>query len=105
MQPFSSTAVIEFEEPASVGGVPVLRYRLEWRIPGQGWTSKEYTAEEGESDASERVINGLVFASALLLRGCRFRSDESGVFASGCQPSYPPDTRRRQGIHARDEIF
>lgn len=50
VQPFSSTAVIEFEEPASVGGVPVLRYRLEWRIPGQGWTSKEYTAEEGESD-------------------------------------------------------
>lgn len=49
VQPFSSTAVVEFEEPASVGGVPVLRYRLEWRIPGQGWTSKEYAAEEGES--------------------------------------------------------
>ncbi|XP_056910110.1 neural cell adhesion molecule 1a isoform X8 [Takifugu flavidus] len=56
VQPFSSTAVIEFEEPASMGGVPVLRYRLEWRIPGQGWTSKEYTAEE---DSTKFVIVGL----------------------------------------------
>ncbi|XP_029704259.1 neural cell adhesion molecule 1a isoform X4 [Takifugu rubripes] len=56
VQPFSSTAVIEFEEPASVGGVPILRYRLEWRIPGQGWTSKEYTAEE---DSTKFVIVGL----------------------------------------------
>lgn len=48
VHPFSSTAVVEFEEPASVGGVPVLRYKLEWRIPGQDWTSGEYSVKDGE---------------------------------------------------------
>lgn len=48
VEPFSSTAMIHFEEPASAGGVPVLRYRLEWRVPGQDWTSKEFRVEEGE---------------------------------------------------------
>ena len=49
VEPFSSTAIIHFEEPASAGGVPVLSYRLQWRIPGRDWTSKEFRAEEGEA--------------------------------------------------------
>lgn len=48
VRPFSSTAVVEFVEPASVGGVPIIKYKVEWRLPGQEWTSTEYRAEDGE---------------------------------------------------------
>uniref|UniRef100_A0A3P9PN17 Neural cell adhesion molecule 1a n=1 Tax=Poecilia reticulata TaxID=8081 RepID=A0A3P9PN17_POERE len=46
VQPFSSTAVVEFEEPNSLGGVPILKYRVEWRLPGKEWKSEEYKAED-----------------------------------------------------------
>ncbi|GLD74465.1 neural cell adhesion molecule 1-like isoform X1, partial [Lates japonicus] len=46
VEPFSSTAVVEFEEPDSMGGVPIIKYRVEWRLPGQAWTGREYDAEE-----------------------------------------------------------
>ncbi|XP_046898894.1 neural cell adhesion molecule 1a isoform X7 [Hypomesus transpacificus] len=46
VEPFSSTALVTFEEPEADGGVPVLRYRAEWRAGGQEWTSKEYEAED-----------------------------------------------------------
>lgn len=48
VQPFSSTAVVEFEEPFSLGGVPILKYRVEWRLPGKEWKSEEYKAKDGE---------------------------------------------------------
>lgn len=48
VRPFSSTAVVEFVEPDSVGGVPIIKYKVEWRLPGQEWTSTEYRAEDGE---------------------------------------------------------
>ncbi|KAK2828376.1 hypothetical protein Q5P01_019410 [Channa striata] len=47
VEPFSSTAVVEFAVPESMGGVPVIRYRVEWRLPGQAWTGREYDAEDG----------------------------------------------------------
>nr|XP_046267051.1 neural cell adhesion molecule 1a isoform X2 [Scatophagus argus] len=46
VQPFSSTAVVEFEEPESMGGVPIIKYKVEWRLPGQDWTAMEYNAKE-----------------------------------------------------------
>lgn len=52
VQTFSSTAVVEFDEPESLGGVPIIKYKVEWRIPGQDWTGKEYKAEEGESQVT-----------------------------------------------------
>uniref|UniRef100_A0A9J8BY09 Neural cell adhesion molecule 1b n=1 Tax=Cyprinus carpio carpio TaxID=630221 RepID=A0A9J8BY09_CYPCA len=36
VQPYSSTAQVLFEEPESTGGVPVLKYRAEWRAVGRG---------------------------------------------------------------------
>lgn len=61
MRPFSSTAVVEFVEPASVGGVPIIKYKVEWRLPGQEWTSAEYRAEDGEwrSAAIPAGLSGL----------------------------------------------
>ncbi|KAM4620554.1 neural cell adhesion molecule 1a [Polymixia lowei] len=49
VEPFSSTAVVEFDEPDSSGGVPILKYRANWRQVGQDWTDKEYYAEDGLS--------------------------------------------------------
>ncbi|XP_044226484.1 neural cell adhesion molecule 1a isoform X10 [Thunnus albacares] len=46
VDPFSSTAVVEFEEPESFGGVPIIQYRVEWRVPSQDWTGKEYNVED-----------------------------------------------------------
>ncbi|XP_077962957.1 neural cell adhesion molecule 1a isoform X10 [Gasterosteus aculeatus] len=46
VEPFSSTAVVSFEEPDSMGGVPIIKYRVEWRLPGQDWTGKEYHADD-----------------------------------------------------------
>lgn len=49
VRPFSSTAVVKFAEPASTGGVPVLRYKVEWRLPGSpDWTSDEYKPGNGK---------------------------------------------------------
>nr|XP_046162978.1 neural cell adhesion molecule 1a isoform X11 [Oncorhynchus gorbuscha] len=49
VEPFSSTAVVEFEEPDASGGVSILKYRAEWRMQGDDWTGREYDAEEGLS--------------------------------------------------------
>ncbi|XP_037324021.1 neural cell adhesion molecule 1a isoform X4 [Pungitius pungitius] len=46
VEPFSSTAVVSFEEPDSIGGVPIIKYRVEWRLPGQDWAGKEYHADD-----------------------------------------------------------
>lgn len=47
VEPFSSTAVVEFEEPDSNGGVSILRYKVDWRQPGQDWSSWEVEVEAG----------------------------------------------------------
>ncbi|XP_059208136.1 neural cell adhesion molecule 1a isoform X2 [Centropristis striata] len=56
VEPFSSTAVVKFEEPDSVGGVPIMKYRVEWRLPGQGWTGSEHDAKD---DMTTITIVGL----------------------------------------------
>ncbi|XP_036975130.1 neural cell adhesion molecule 1a isoform X8 [Acanthopagrus latus] len=56
VEPFSSTAVIQFGEPEATGGVPIIKYRVQWRLPGQDWTEKEYSAED---DLNQITILGL----------------------------------------------
>ncbi|KAM7397548.1 hypothetical protein PAMA_005719 [Pampus argenteus] len=46
VEPFSSTAVVEFEEPDSIGGVPIIKYKVQWRSPSQDWTGRVYEAED-----------------------------------------------------------
>ncbi|KAM8902448.1 neural cell adhesion molecule 1b isoform 3-T3 [Spinachia spinachia] len=58
VRPFSTTAQIQFEEPESTGGVPVLQYRVEWRAQGWGsWVHRVYAVQEGST--SEATITGL----------------------------------------------
>ncbi|XP_023263437.1 neural cell adhesion molecule 1-like isoform X3 [Seriola lalandi dorsalis] len=54
--PFSSTAVVHFSEPDSTGGVPILKYRVEWCLPGQEWTGKDVDAVGGMNKVT---IDGL----------------------------------------------
>uniref|UniRef100_A0A3P9HWP7 Neural cell adhesion molecule 1b n=1 Tax=Oryzias latipes TaxID=8090 RepID=A0A3P9HWP7_ORYLA len=42
VRPFSTTALIQYEEPESTGGVPVLKYKAMWRMKGKD-SSNEVT--------------------------------------------------------------
>ncbi|CAL8278928.1 unnamed protein product [Arctogadus glacialis] len=56
VDPFSSTAMVEFEEPDSNGGVSILRYKVDWRQPGQDWSSREFEVETG---TNQIILTGL----------------------------------------------
>ncbi|KAJ0061436.1 hypothetical protein NL108_000857 [Boleophthalmus pectinirostris] len=56
VEPFSSTAVVEFDEPDSSGGVTILKYRVQWRLPGSQWHAREYEASD---DLTKITITGL----------------------------------------------
>uniref|UniRef100_A0A8C6USZ5 Neural cell adhesion molecule 1a n=1 Tax=Neogobius melanostomus TaxID=47308 RepID=A0A8C6USZ5_9GOBI len=56
VEPFSSTAVVEFDEPDSSGGVTILKYRVQWRLPGLVWRAQEYDASD---DLTKITITGL----------------------------------------------
>uniref|UniRef100_A0A3B3RMM3 Neural cell adhesion molecule 1b n=2 Tax=Paramormyrops kingsleyae TaxID=1676925 RepID=A0A3B3RMM3_9TELE len=59
VEAFSGSARLEFQEPEAGGGVPVLRYRLEWRQAGRGrWDSKLYEVLEA-GGPSALTIGGL----------------------------------------------
>lgn len=51
VEPYSSSAQVEFDEPEATGGVPILKYKVEWRALGEGeWHSRLYDAKEGRND-------------------------------------------------------
>ncbi|XP_072248371.1 neural cell adhesion molecule 1b isoform X8 [Leuresthes tenuis] len=58
VRPFSTTALIQFEEPESTGGVPVLKYRAEWRVQGRGsWVQTVFEVQDARID--DATITGL----------------------------------------------
>ncbi|XP_029964356.1 neural cell adhesion molecule 1b isoform X4 [Salarias fasciatus] len=59
VRPFSTTAQILFTEPESTGGVPVLKYRAEWKLQGGrgGWVHRVFEAKDGA--AGEVTITDL----------------------------------------------
>ncbi|XP_030250357.1 neural cell adhesion molecule 1b isoform X15 [Sparus aurata] len=58
VRPFSTTAQILFEEPESTGGVPVLKYRAEWKGQGRG-NSGQKVFEAQTGSINEVTITGL----------------------------------------------
>uniref|UniRef100_A0A8C9DTD0 Neural cell adhesion molecule 1 n=1 Tax=Prolemur simus TaxID=1328070 RepID=A0A8C9DTD0_PROSS len=65
VEPYSSTAQVQFDEPEATGGVPILKYKAEWKAMGEeAWHSKWYDAKEGES-GRVRISFGLMSVSAL----------------------------------------
>ncbi|XP_022615393.1 neural cell adhesion molecule 1 isoform X13 [Seriola dumerili] len=58
VRPFSTTAQIQFEEPESTGGVPVQKYKVEWRTQHRGsWVHRVFEVQDGS--ISEVTITGL----------------------------------------------
>eukprot|EP00063_Salmo_salar_P095512 XP_014070347.1 PREDICTED: neural cell adhesion molecule 1 isoform X4 [Salmo salar] len=58
VEPFSSSARVEFQEPDATGGVPILQYRAEWKTVGRGsWVQRVYDVQGGA--LSEVTIIGL----------------------------------------------
>ncbi|XP_054901381.1 neural cell adhesion molecule 1b isoform X3 [Poeciliopsis prolifica] len=58
VRPFSTTALIQFGEPESTGGVPVLKYKAEWRMQGRSsWMQKVYEVQD--DFVNEVTITGL----------------------------------------------
>uniref|UniRef100_A0AAY5KKK7 Neural cell adhesion molecule 1b n=1 Tax=Esox lucius TaxID=8010 RepID=A0AAY5KKK7_ESOLU len=46
VEAFSSSARVEFQEPDATGGVPILRYRAEWKSVGRGsWAQRLYEVQ------------------------------------------------------------
>ncbi|NWJ01903.1 NCAM1 protein, partial [Crypturellus undulatus] len=59
VEPYSSTAQVEFDEPEATGGVPILKYKAEWRALGEGeWHSRLY-------DAKEASVEGIITITGL----------------------------------------
>lgn len=75
VEPYSSTAQVEFDEPEATGGVPILKYKAEWRALGEGeWHSRLYDAKEG------RMIK--CYLSHLRLKRLSFLLRKAGVEGS-----------------------
>ncbi|NWV06810.1 NCAM1 protein, partial [Ptilonorhynchus violaceus] len=59
VEPYSSSAQVEFDEPEATGGVPILKYKAEWRALGEGdWHSRFYDAKEANVEGTV-TITGL----------------------------------------------
>ncbi|XP_073441408.1 neural cell adhesion molecule 1 isoform X2 [Dendrobates tinctorius] len=59
VESYSSTALVEFEEPDSTGGVPILKYKAEWRTTvAETWQTSNFSARD-ESSESTITIGGL----------------------------------------------
>ncbi|XP_028319982.1 neural cell adhesion molecule 1b isoform X4 [Gouania willdenowi] len=58
VRPFSTSAQIVFTEPDSSGGVPILKYKAEWRAQGkERWMHRIFDAHDGS--VGELTITGL----------------------------------------------
>ncbi|XP_067827105.1 neural cell adhesion molecule 1-like isoform X8 [Heptranchias perlo] len=67
--PYSSTAQIEIEEPESTGGVPILKYLVEWKIKDTDeWFTKNSDAREVLGSDNVITISGLIPETIYSLR-------------------------------------
>ncbi|XP_014444303.1 neural cell adhesion molecule 1 isoform X8 [Tupaia chinensis] len=57
VEPYSSTAQVQFDEPEATGGVPILKYKAEWRAMGEEvWHFKWYDAKEANSEGIVTIV-------------------------------------------------
>uniref|UniRef100_A0A8C0HD84 Neural cell adhesion molecule 1 n=1 Tax=Chelonoidis abingdonii TaxID=106734 RepID=A0A8C0HD84_CHEAB len=68
VEPYSSTAQVEFDEPEATGGVPILKYKAEWRALGEeDWHSRWYDAKEANMEGIITIM-GLKPETAYVIR-------------------------------------
>eukprot|EP00063_Salmo_salar_P018013 XP_013992848.1 PREDICTED: neural cell adhesion molecule 1-like isoform X11 [Salmo salar] len=92
VEPFSSTAIVEFEEPDASGGVAILKYRAEWRMQGEDWTGREYDAEEGLSMITIVGLKPETFYEVKM----------SAINGKGEGESSPPQNFKTEPVHTMD---
>ncbi|XP_035884442.1 neural cell adhesion molecule 1 isoform X3 [Phyllostomus discolor] len=57
VEPYSSTAQVQFDEPEATGGVPILKYKAEWRAVGEEmWHFKWYDAKEASMEGIVTIV-------------------------------------------------
>ncbi|XP_049634623.1 neural cell adhesion molecule 1 isoform X3 [Suncus etruscus] len=57
VEPYSSTAQVQFDEPEATGGVPILKYKAEWRAVGEEmWHFKWYDAKEANREGTVTIM-------------------------------------------------
>ncbi|KAM4848448.1 neural cell adhesion molecule 1 isoform 6-T6 [Urocitellus parryii] len=57
VEPYSSTAQVQFDEPEATGGVPILKYKAEWRALGEeAWHVKWYDAKEANMEGIVTIV-------------------------------------------------
>uniref|UniRef100_A0A672YYT3 Neural cell adhesion molecule 1a n=1 Tax=Sphaeramia orbicularis TaxID=375764 RepID=A0A672YYT3_9TELE len=76
VEPFSTTAVVEFEEPDSMGGVPIIKYRVEWRLVGNQWAGEVFDATAGEP--STPILQVKVHSNGNALKVNWIKQDDGG---------------------------
>ncbi|XP_050777750.1 neural cell adhesion molecule 1 isoform X10 [Gopherus flavomarginatus] len=68
VEPYSSTAQVVFDEPEASGGVPILKYKAEWRALGEeDWHSRWYDAKEANMEGIITIM-GLKPETAYAIR-------------------------------------
>uniref|UniRef100_A0A8D2MZU6 Neural cell adhesion molecule 1 n=1 Tax=Zonotrichia albicollis TaxID=44394 RepID=A0A8D2MZU6_ZONAL len=95
VEPYSSSAQVEFEEPEATGGVPILRYKAEWRALGEGdWHSRLYDAKEANVEGAV-TITGLKPETTYAVRLSAVNGKGVGELSPPAefktQPSPPPE--------------
>ncbi|XP_015425814.1 PREDICTED: neural cell adhesion molecule 1 isoform X2 [Myotis davidii] len=57
VEPYSSTAQVQFDEPEATGGVPILKYKAEWKAVGEEmWHFKWYDAKEASMEGIVTIM-------------------------------------------------
>ncbi|XP_057346803.1 neural cell adhesion molecule 1 isoform X19 [Manis pentadactyla] len=57
VEPYSSTAQVQFDEPEATGGVPILKYKAEWRAAGEeGWHFRWFDAKEASMEGIVTIM-------------------------------------------------
>ncbi|XP_053363174.1 neural cell adhesion molecule 1b isoform X1 [Clarias gariepinus] len=99
VEPYSSTAEVHFAEPEASGGVPVLKYRVEWRAVGNNkWVQRVFEVRQGLSAVT---VTGLkpdttyeVKISAINGKG---EGESSSVVSFKTEPVREPSPPRLEG--------
>ncbi|XP_057622882.1 neural cell adhesion molecule 1 isoform X11 [Chionomys nivalis] len=57
VEPYSSTAQVQFDEPEATGGVPILKYKAEWKsLSEEAWHFKWYDAKEANMEGIVTIM-------------------------------------------------
>ncbi|XP_061448225.1 neural cell adhesion molecule 1 isoform X1 [Rhineura floridana] len=106
VEPYSSTAQVEFDEPEASGGVPILRYQAEWRALGEeDWHTRMYDAKEANMEGVFTVI-GLkpetMYAIRLSAINGKGKGEISGLSEFKTQPVREPSAPKLEGHMGED---